>query len=782
MPRLMLLFLAALLLATPFTARAQTTANATTFTYQGYLTDAEGAVTGTCAFQFTLYDAAASGSQIGGTQTLPDVPVTDGVFSVRLDFGAGAFEGSDRFLQIAVDCGSGLTVLAPRQPVTPAPYAQYALGAPWSGLTGIPAGFADGIDNDTTYSAGDGLALDATTFRVAGKGITTAMLADNAVDTLQLAPNAVTSAKIADGTIIGTDVAANTFWNSGGNSGTNPASHFLGTTDNTALHLRVNNANALRILPVAAGGTPNLLGGFSGNGFGPASGVIGATIPGGGQNAFPNLVTDNYGTVGGGRGNVAGDENITPTSAQNATVSGGLSNRARATDSTISGGSSNTTEGVGSSIGGGSSSTAEGDYATISGGFINLTGALYATVGGGTNNNAASSFSVISGGGDNAVNAGSGSIGGGRYNRVAAAFGTIGGGGAATSPNGNRVLDEYGTVGGGQNNQAGDGFGTTSDRAFATVGGGLSNTASGYGSVISGGFSNTASGEYSSITGGTDNSATGTRSIVSGGSNSASGPYSTVGGGQGNSVNGTHGTVGGGHNNTASGSYSAVPGGQSNTASGNYSLAAGRQASAIHPGAFVWADSQGVALTSPGANTFTARAAGGFWLGTDGTPDLPTDTFLNTSTGATLTTGGVWTNASDRALKAGFAPVDTQAVLAGVLALPITTWHYTAEGAQIRHLGPVAQDFYAAFGLGASDTGIGTVDADGVALAAIQGLNATLRAELATKDAQITALAARLDMLMLVGLGALAAVTALLTVGAGVLLARRPTNQSQGAA
>jgi hypothetical protein len=65
-------------------------------------------------------------------------------------------------------------------------------------------------------------------------------------------------------------------------------------------------------------------------------------------------------------------------------------------------------------------------------------------------------------------------------------------------------------------------------------------------------------------------------------------------------------------------------------------------------------------------------------------------------------------------------------VLSRVAALPLAVWNYKSQDATIRHLGPMAQDFHAAFGLGESDTGITGVDADGVALAAIQGLNQKL--------------------------------------------------------
>ena len=90
---------------------------------------------------------------------------------------------------------------------------------------------------------------------------------------------------------------------------------------------------------------------------------------------------------------------------------------------------------------------------------------------------------------------------------------------------------------------------------------------------------------------------------------------------------------------------------------------------------------------------------------------------------------------SDRNAKSGFTPVDAGAVLAKVAALPISRWHFTNEPGTA-HVGPMAQDFHAAFGLGTDDRHIATVDADGVALAAIQGLNQKLE----EKETRITAL------------------------------------------
>ena len=108
-----------------------------------------------------------------------------------------------------------------------------------------------------------------------------------------------------------------------------------------------------------------------------------------------------------------------------------------------------------------------------------------------------------------------------------------------------------------------------------------------------------------------------------------------------------------------------------------------------------------------------------------------------------IVVAGSFNNPSDRNLKENFAAVSPQAVLAKVVALPISTWNFKADQHQ-QHLGPMAQDFYAAFKVGPDDRHIATVDEGGVALAAIQGLNEKLKSEGARKDAQIKALENRL--------------------------------------
>jgi hypothetical protein len=98
--------------------------------------------------------------------------------------------------------------------------------------------------------------------------------------------------------------------------------------------------------------------------------------------------------------------------------------------------------------------------------------------------------------------------------------------------------------------------------------------------------------------------------------------------------------------------------------------------------------------------------------------------------------GTTWINASDRNLKQDFAPVDPLELLAKVTSMPVQSWSYKSSP-QEKHVGPVAQDFHVAFGLGSDDKSIATVDESGVALAAIQGLNQKLEAENAELKARL---------------------------------------------
>jgi len=120
---------------------------------------------------------------------------------------------------------------------------------------------------------------------------------------------------------------------------------------------------------------------------------------------------------------------------------------------------------------------------------------------------------------------------------------------------------------------------------------------------------------------------------------------------------------------------------------------------------------------------------------------------VNNGNGAYLSAAGVWTNASSRTWKEGFAAVDIEGVLAKLVAMPMQSWFYKGNREDGLHIGPVAEDFAGAFGLGNDEKYIGTVDEAGIALAAIQGLDKKLEADNAALHKELDALTARLDRL-----------------------------------
>ncbi|GBC92490.1 hypothetical protein HRbin15_00960 [bacterium HR15] len=189
-----------------------TATRAQTFTYQGFLREGTNPANGNYDFRFRLYSDPDGSNQVGSAIFRANVAVQNGLFTVSLDFG-NVWTGEPRYLEISVRrAGTGsYTVLSPLVAITHTPYAifarqaQSALQVPWSGITGMPGGFADGVDNDTTYSAGAGLTLTGTTFSVATGRISTPMLADGVVTTPKIADGAVTSAKLSTtGVVAGT--------------------------------------------------------------------------------------------------------------------------------------------------------------------------------------------------------------------------------------------------------------------------------------------------------------------------------------------------------------------------------------------------------------------------------------------------------------------------------------------------------------------------------------------------------------------------------------------------
>jgi hypothetical protein len=714
-PGAFLLLLLSTLIHQPSTASAQ----GTTFTYQGRLAVGGNPTNGVFDFTFTLFSANSGGSAVAGPVTNSAVGVTNGDFTVMLDLGAN-FPGADRWLEIGVRSNgvAAFTTLNPRQQITPTPYAITAgettsgnlarLNVPNTAVTatGHPVVTSGFITSATVDNPGSGYAGAPTvTVNANGPGsgaVITATISGGSVTALNVMstgsgytgsptltigapppnnfqvfvssnyfPN-VNVFSSSSNVFLGDGSGLNGVWKPGGNGGTIPGTHFLGTTDNQPLELKVNNTRALKLEPtvndVNHSNIVNVIGGSPANRVG--AGVFGVTISGGGAvyyngSASSNRVDADFGTVGGG---------LLNTIQTNA------------------------------------------DISTIGGGFDNTiqTGAFDSTIGGGILNTIQTNAIVST-------------IGGGRGNTI-------------------QTGASYSMIGGGQQS-------TIQANAFD--------------STIGGGFGNAIQ---------------------------PSGFYSTIAGGGGNTIQpgAFYSTIGGGELNTISGPRGTVPGGDHNVA-GTNSFAAGHNAKANHTGAFVWADSTGADFASTADNQFSVRATGGVRL-SDNTPNLSfgsttrqmlnlfgtayglgvqdstfyqrsnfrfswfvggTHSDLQNAPGAggsvvmTLTPSGLTVNgsaccSSDRNAKENFTPLEPREVLEKVAALPITRWNYKND-VGTPHLGPMSQDFYAAFGVGPDEKHIATVDADGVALAAIQGLNQ----KVIQKETEITELKQRLEKLEL---------------------------------
>lgn len=187
--------------------------------------------------------------------------------------------------------------------------------------------------------------------------------------------------------------------------------------------------------------------------------------------------------------------------------------------------------------------------------------------------------------------------------------------------------------------------------------------------------------------------------------------------------------------------------GLQNSASGNFSLALGKNARAKNQGAVVISDAS-AGFSSDSAystanNQLTMRFAGGARVFTN----------QGMTSGVDIAAGGgSWNTVSDRRKKENFEVLDTEKILHKVAQLPLTSWNYKSQPATTRHIGPMAQDFYAAFGLDGigNDTTINTSDIDGVNMAAIQALekrtrqlqeeNDQLKAKLEAMDAKMASI------------------------------------------
>lgn len=520
-----------------------------------------------------------------------------------------------------------------------------------------------------------------------------------------------------------------------------------------------------------------------------------SVVTGGANNSIQTGSTQSI--IGGGNNNViqgsalqsiigGGRNNLLKTNSNQSVIAGGSYNTidANSPSSTIGGGAGNwiETNAANSTIAGGS-------------GHVIGPGANNSVIGGGDIHQVFSAFSSIAGGFNNSIGPGAGGsfigggysvaiatnstlsvIGGGDWNVIQfnSDHSCIGGGGKNLIQSGTSSA----TISGGTNNVIG------TNCAWSSIGGGYWNSIQALSgdSTIAGGALNVIQPNSTECTigGGVDNIISGsyqnfsTANVIAGGGGNLAGPGNLY-------VVCQYASVGGGLQNNAEGSYSTIPGGYLNWSPGELSFAAGCRAKAVNNGAFVWADSQNADFNSSRNNQFAVRAGGGAYMEVSGSSGLnpaalevnstsgngvalyalqnssdATAVFVNDGSGdiirgfsgatggnlvfETLNTGTViayaFVTSSDRNVKAGFEPVEPRELLEKVVSLPITRWHYTNDVAT-PHLGPMAQDFYAAFHIGLDDKHIATVDEGGVALAAIQGLNQKLEEKLSAKDAEL---------------------------------------------
>lgn len=699
----------------------------TAITYQGRLNDGTNAANGSYDLRFILFDTAEFGFPAAPVLTNENVNVVNGLFTVTLDFGTNVFHGAQYWMDIGVRPGAStgsFTLLQPRQLLTATPNAFYAVRAGNAALT-----------NGAVMSS---------------------HIASGSIVNSHVAANAIHSTNIMDGTIAPGDLNipafAGTFWKTDGNAGTS-AAHFLGTTDSQPLQIKANGMRVWRaedggfaFSTGAHDGAPNIIGGAPNNFVAP--GIVGATIAGGGTTnvtgrALSNEVSSHFGFIGGGVGNsvltnstasvIAGGVQNLVSNGYTAGIVAGQENQARGGASFIGAGLRNLIDDMStdSVIGGGFNNQIlqESRTAIIAGGNVNrIQGAMHAVISGGANNSIRSNaaHSAIGGGESNEIETGAGhsTIAGGQLNAVRgnATHSSVGGG----YQNIIQTTAFSSTIAGGQENRINHAanMGTISGGASiwigtnsfgSTIGGGLGNSISNnaFSSTISGGSGNRigSSSQYGFIGGGTGNNV------------HTNSPYTTISGGNNNRIreNAWHSTIAGGQFNTnlANSWYAFIAGGNQNAAA-DAAFAAGTRAKALHSGSFVWGDSTTSDVVSTNANSVTMRAQGGYRLFSS-----------SGAAGVFLGPGQTsWSAISDRKLKKDFAPVDPVAVLDKLATVPVQRWHYQWEDSGVTpHLGPMAQDFKAAFYPGRDETSITTQEIDGVALAAIQGLNHKLEAK-----------------------------------------------------
>ncbi len=709
------------------------------FPYQGQLTDNSGApLSGSYDLNFAIYDVATGGTPLWN-ESHSAVSVVNGLFTVQLGstvtLTSSLFDGGSRYLGVTVGSDSELS---PRTRLGAAPYASRA-----ASVDGFSPGSSNTITGQNGFVAGDSNTV-LTDFSTIAGGIGNLVdltnIADSTFDTTGLFNAPVFGSFDPSGNSAGRDIA---LYPCNYPPSTTPV--FIGGGfGNTA----IGNGSG-----IGFGGNNTAWGGFSaivGGGANYAEGDF-SFIGGGFCNQA--LVQGRYQVIGGGYRNHAygtvttiggGAFNSVALNFTGITIAGGFGNRANNHVSTIGGGYLNTVDGFGATIAGGQQNQSLNSYSTVAGGRNNVIIGSESTIGGGLNNRVEGQGSTIAGGENNLgtlhphqfIGGGLGNhatdplatISGGQEN-VASTWATVGGGVL------NQAVNEYTFIGGGHDN-------TTNGHA-SMVGGGIQNVSGGYTSVISGGGLNHVFGAYGVIAGGYDNFAQADTTFIGGGAGNVAGSSNaTVGGGQLNGVNaiygsilggrlnaivGPGGAIGGGESNRVGpGSYSTIPGGLQNSAISSQSFAAGTKANANDDCSFVWSDccvdTVGVPIhfSSFIPRTFNARASNGFYFMTG------CDSVIAPGSGQpgvfVPAGGSMWTSLSSRTMKKNIVRTNDRSILEKVATLPIYHWTYNSQN-NTRHIGPMAEDFYATFGVGESDKTISTLDPAGVALSAIKELH-----------------------------------------------------------
>jgi trimeric autotransporter adhesin len=397
----------ALLLSTLNPQLSTLFAQGTAFSYQGQLTDSGNPANGSFDLRFGLFPVAGGGLQIAIT-TNSAVPITNGLFTVLVDFGSNAFNSAN-WLEIGARPvgGGAFATLSPRQQITPTPYAIRAanFSGPLSAsqLAGVVTNGAANLVLSGKFTgtlSGSSTGTFTGTFIGNGGGLTN-------ISVTQLGGR-----------------TADDFWQLAGNNVT--PGDILGSTNNQTLEFIANNVTALQLQPNAMA-LPNLIGG---NGNTIASDVDSSVIGGGFANQIQTNVSE--AVIAGGGFNTIG-----PGSYDSA-IGGGDNNKimANATFANIVGGNSQVIETNGNFafIGGGLQNSLPGNnsFSSIVGGNANTIsiGGGYSTIGGGKSNTNGASLATIAGGELNAIQAGAdrSTISGGSQNITTGAHGTVPGG------------------------------------------------------------------------------------------------------------------------------------------------------------------------------------------------------------------------------------------------------------------------------------------------------------------------------------------------------------------